>query len=53
MSVTDSSLLMSLLAVLSNVCLRLNGGLIGSWLAFLTIELIGYKTIYNCAIYAV
>ena len=37
MSVTDGSLLMSLLAVLSNVCLSLNEGSTGSYLAFLTI----------------
>ena len=30
MSVTDGSLLMALLVVLSNVCMSLNGGLIGS-----------------------
>ena len=37
MSVTDGSLLMALLAVLSNVYLSLNGGLTGSLLTFLTI----------------
>ena len=37
MSVTDGNLLMSLLAILSNICLSLNEGLTGSWLAFLTI----------------
>ena len=37
MSVIDGSLLISLLAVLSNVYINLNGGLTGLWLAFLTI----------------
>ena len=37
-SVTDGSLLMAFLVVLSNVCLSLNKGLIGSWLTFLKVE---------------
>ena len=37
MSVIVGGVLMALLAILSNVCLSLNGGLIGSWLAFLIV----------------
>ena len=37
MSVIIGGLLMTLLDILSNVCLSLNEGLIGSWLAFLIV----------------
>jgi len=37
MNVIVGGLLMALLAVLSNICLSLNGALTSSWLALLTV----------------